>query len=63
MSSVCSFKAVLLPQNPGLNHRFEPCDGLTEMSSIALDLGVLGPQLVALLGYGLVGGDMAKGEL
>lgn len=44
------FRAVLLPQNPELNYRFEPSNGLNKMSFIALDIGVLGPQLVALFG-------------
>lgn len=58
------FRAVLLPQNPELNYRFEPCDGLNKMSFIALNVGVLGPQLVTLFGklrYGRVGGGLALG--
>lgn len=61
------FRAVLLPQNPELNYRFEPWNGLNKMSFIALDVGVLGPQLVALFGKlrrcVLAGGGMALGQL
>lgn len=61
------FRVVLLPQNPELNYRVEPWNGLNKMSYIALDFGVLGPQLVALFGKprrcGLVGGGVAGAAL